>query len=181
MIYVKHVQPYLLYQDLIKRLPNFKDIEYDLLEDIYGKEDPIVLNKIFALRAMENGRDRLTPLGFLLVLRAFSDIGNADDTHPLDAFQPSDIVYALIQYTSLYGEPDSEFKKMLALILAHYGYYTTPFKPIAYMRNYMVLMAPTPALAYKMENNEYTPEELAIMHSIDSVVINRLRYKAVKR
>ena len=180
MIYAKHVQPILLYKDILKKYPNFKDLDLDTLADVYKREDPIVRNKIYALHAIKNtDKDEISALFYLRIIAALADVLNNFIGLTELGLEAADVLYGLYQYTQLVGEPSSVNIDLTAALLWRDKYLKTSEPTLSFInpRIYKIASEPEKYIIDTWNNKHgvYT----SVAQATDKILYDMLSNKKV--
>ena len=179
-MFSKHIDAYTLYKKILKAYPNFVELDHDTISDLYRKESPIVLAKIYSIHYLlynkkEGQLDDISPLSFLLSLGALAD--NNPDFENLDilAIDPADLLYGLYEYTLIMDEkPRKELLRLIALMLIYGGIYKVTLKPLEYINNYIHMEA-SDNLKYRIEHEEFTGIEQSAIARTATNLYNMIR------
>lgn len=162
-MFAKHISAAQLKQSLLKKHPQFIHLDYDTLEDLYKNENPIVLTKIYSIRALlalqaKGQLEDMSPLAFLMFLGALSDVPTSFRTLDILVLAPEDLLYGLYQYIEIVGMPRMDLLKAVGVLLIENGVYKVTYKPLQFMNQYILMVAPD-KIKYHIEHEKFTQNE----------------------
>lgn len=180
-MYEKHIKPTLLDKDIRTRYGDkWHELEHDYISSIFGVEDPIVKEKIYALKYIHNIRkEDISVIAFCKVISTFSDIITNFDV--VEDIECTDFLYGLLEYVGLFGEPSHVCNMFSALWLMEARYYrvTPPYKKLVYLMPYIKKYA-NKNIQYYIETK--FPDSIeSNMRSIDTIVLARINMGGVDK